>query len=112
VNGDSLIKEFGNVMTNISQNVTKVKEEMKAVAIGAAVLAPVVGIVYLFSLLVNNGYLNEATLANIFLVASGFAACWTVGGAVQAANKWREMKRAEKERKTQKAFEKLSNGNT
>jgi hypothetical protein len=99
-------------MTNISQNVTKVKEEMKAVAIGAAVLAPVVGIVYLFSLLVNNGYLNEATLANIFLVASGFAACWTVGGAVQAANKWREMKRAEKERKTQKAFEKLSNGNT
>ncbi len=85
---------------------------MKAVAIGAAVLAPVVGIVYLFSLLVNNGYLNEATLANIFLVASGFAACWTVGGAVQAANKWREMKRAEKERKTQKAFEKLSNGNT
>ena len=99
-------------MTNISQNVTKVKEELKAVAIGAAVLAPVVGIVYLFSLLVNNGYLNEDTLANIFLVVSGFAACWTVGGAVQAVNKWREMKRAEKERKTQKAFEKLSNGNT
>jgi hypothetical protein len=99
-------------MTNISQNVTKVKEELKAVAIGAAVLAPVVGIVYLFSLLVNNGYLNAATLANILLVASGIAFCWTVGGAVQSVNKWREIKRAEKERKTQKAFEKLSNGNT
>lgn len=99
-------------MINISLNVTRVKEELEAVAIGAAVLSPVVGIVYLLSLLVNNGHLNEETLANILFVASGIAVCWTVGGAVQSVNKWREIKRAEKEHKTQKAFERLSNGNT
>lgn len=99
-------------MINISQNVTKVKEAAKDVAIGAAVLAPVVGVVYLLSVLIDNNYLTRDTVADAFMILAGVAACWTVGGAVQALKRWREMERAEQERKTQRAFERLGNGNT
>ena len=96
-------------MNNISQNVTKVKEAAKDVAIGAAVLAPVVGFMYLLTALIDNNYISRDTVADVFLVLVSVAACWTVGGCVQAVRRWQNYQREEQERKTQKAFEKLGN---
>lgn len=94
-------------MNNISQNVTKVKEAATEVAVGAAVLAPIVGFMYLLSVLIDNNYLNRDTVADAFLVIASIAVCWTVGGMVQAIKRWRAYERAEQERKTYQAFKKL-----
>ena len=94
-------------MNNILQNVTKVKEAAKDVVIGAAVLAPVVGFMYLLTALIDNNYISRDTVADVFLVLVSVAACWTVGGCVQAVRRWQNYQREEQERKTQKAFEKL-----
>lgn len=96
-------------MINISLNVTRVKDELKNVALGAAVLAPVVGVWYLLAILVDNGYLNKETLVNGLMGLFIIAGCWTIGGAVNALHKFYK---SEKESKTRQAFERLGNGNT
>lgn len=94
-------------MNNILQNVTKVKEEVKIIAVGAAVIAPIVGLVYIISLLIDNGVLNRDLVSNFLLAMSILFMCWGVGGMVQSIKRWRELERAEHERKTQQAFERL-----
>lgn len=94
-------------MSNISQSVTKVKEEVKNVAVGAAVLVPVAGLFYIINLLIDNGLLDKDLVSNFLLGVSILLVCWTAGGMVQAYNKWREYAKADQERRTLRAFEKL-----
>lgn len=97
-------------MRNILQNATKVKDELKVIALGALVLAPLVGAVYSLSMLVDYGYLNKEILANIFAVIAAMALCWSVGGITHAIIKWRQYQQEQKELKTEKAFERISSG--
>ena len=97
-------------MSNISQNVTKVKNELKSIALGALVLAPLVGIVYILSVLVSSGYLDKDTLGNVFAGVAAIAICWTAGDAVKAIIKWRRYRQEQQDLKTEKAFERISSG--
>lgn len=95
-------------MSNILQNATKVKDELKLIVLGALVLAPLVGAVYTLSILVDYGYLNREILANIFAAITVIALCWAVGSAAHAIIKWRQYQQEQKELKTKKAFERIS----
>lgn len=101
-------------MINILQNVTKdnVLLQLKRIAVGAIVLVPVALIVGSIVYLISNGYINANTAFTVFQVITGLFMLWTIGGAYESYRAMKEFQQYQEERKTQRAFEKLSNGNT
>lgn len=101
-------------MINILQNVTKdnVLLQLKRIAVGAIVLVPVALIVGCIVYLISNGYINANTAFTVFQVFTCLFILWTIGGAYESYKAMKDFERYQEERKTQRAFEKLSNGNT
>ena len=101
-------------MTSILQNVTKdnVLLQLKRIAIGTTIAAPLVGIAWLVNYLAANGYINGFVIFVGFQTIAAIFVLWTLGGAYEA---YKAMKRVEQERKdyeTRQAFRKLGHGNT
>lgn len=101
-------------MTSILQNVTKdnVLLQLKRIAIGIAIAAPLVGIAFLITYLAANGYINGFIIYAGFQTIAAIFVLWALGGAYEA---YKDMKRIEQERKdyeTRQAFRKLGHGNT
>jgi len=101
-------------MTNILQNVTKdnILLQLKRTVIGAAIVAPFAGFVAFIAYLVTNGYLNATVIYVAFQTAMVCLVFWSLGGAYEAYKNMKRFQQEHEDRKTQKAFEKLSNGNT
>jgi len=101
-------------MINILQNVTRdnIFLQLKRIAVGAMVLVPIAAVIGAVVYLVFNGYINANTAFIVFQTVVGLFMLWSVGGAYES---YRAMKRNQKEldeRITQRAFERLRNGNT
>lgn len=101
-------------MINILQNVTKdnVLLQLKRIAVGAVVLVPVALIVGSVVYLISNGYINANTAFTVFQVITGVFILWTIGGAYESYKAMKDFERYQEDRKTQRAFERLGNGNT
>jgi cobalamin biosynthesis protein CobD/CbiB len=112
VNGDSLTKEFGNVMTSILQNATKdnIRLQLKRIAVGAVVLVPVAAVIGSVVYLVSNGYINVNILFIMLQVVWGVFMLWTVGGAYESYRTMRRNQKELEEHKTFNAFKKLGHG--
>ena len=95
-------------------NITKdnVLLQLKRIATGVAVVAPVVGFIALIVYLVNNDYLDgDSVYYVVQTLLVGFM-LWSVGGAYEAYKNLKRVEREHKDNKTQRAFERLGNGNT
>ncbi len=101
-------------MTNILQNVTKdnILLQLKRIAVGAALVLPLAAIGFLVMYLVTNNYINGMTLYVSFQSAMIILVLWTLGGAYESYRAMKEFQQHQEDRKTERAFEKLSNGNT
>ena len=101
-------------MINILQNVTKdnVLLQLKRIAVGAIVLVPVALIVGCIVYLISNGYINSNTAFAVFQVITGLFVLWSIGGAYESYSDMKRNQKEYEERKTQRAFERLGNGNT
>ena len=100
-------------MTNILQNVTRdnIFLQLKRIALGAMVIVPLILVIGGIAYLISSGYINTNTAVIIFQVIAGLFILWSAGGAYES---YRDMKRSQREleeRVTQRAFEKLGNGN-
>lgn len=101
-------------MTSILQNVTKdnVLLQLKRIAVGAAIITPLVLIGYLISYLAANGYINGFAIFVGFQIIALIFVLWTLGGAYESYKNMKRVEQERKEYKTQRAFERLGNGNT
>ena len=101
-------------MTSILQNVTKdnVLLQLKRIALGIMVLVPVASVVGLVVYLVSNGYINANTAFTVFQVVAVLFMLWSIGGAYESYKAMKDFERYQKDRETQRAFERLGNGNT
>ena len=76
------------------------RKELKRVGIGIFFTAPLIALYILASFLVDNWYVNPATISYTIMGISILFMCWTTGGAYEALQ---EMKRNQ----TDQAFRKL-----
>ena len=95
-------------------NITKdnVLLQLKRIAIGAALIAPLVGIAYLTVYLINNDYLDGNTIYYVLQTLLVMFMMWSMGGAYEAYKNLKRVEQEHKDNKTQRAFERLGNGNT
>ncbi len=95
-------------------NITKdnVLLQLKRIAIGAALIAPLVGIAYLIVYLINNDYLDGNTIYYVLQTLLVMFMMWSMGGAYEAYKNLKRVEQEHKDNKTQRAFERLGNGNT
>jgi ABC-type transport system involved in cytochrome bd biosynthesis fused ATPase/permease subunit len=76
------------------------------------VLVPIAAVIGSVVYLISNGYINANTAFIIFQIIALLFMLWSIGSAYES---YRAMKRNQKEldeRITQRAFERLGNGNT
>lgn len=101
-------------MTSILQNVTKdnVLLQLKRIAIGAALITPLVSIAYLIVYLINNDYLDGNTIYYVLQTLLVMFMMWSMGGAYESYKNMKRVEQEHKDNKTQRAFRKLGHGNT
>ena len=101
-------------MISILQNVTKdnVILQLKRIAVGTAIAAPLVGFFALIAYLISNDYVNGMTAYVVFQTVMVILVLWSLGGAYESYKNMKRLERDQKERETLRAFRKLGNGNT
>lgn len=101
-------------MTNILQNVTKdnVLLQLKRIAIGTLLIIPVAIVIGAIAYLSALGVITPELIfwgTNIIL---GTFMLWCLGGAYESYRAMKRVEQEHKDNKTQRAFERLGNGNT
>lgn len=105
---------FGDDMIDILQNVTKynVLLQLKRIAVGALLIIPMAIVVCAIAYLSALGVITPELIfigTNIIL---GTFMLWCIGGAYESYRAMKRNQKEIKERKTQRAFERLGHGNT
>lgn len=84
--------------------------QLKLIATGSAVVAPIAVAIYAIKYAVDTGLLSGTLVLNTLQVILGVFFLWTVGGLVQSVHSSRQAQKEYKEKKTLRAFEKLAGG--
>lgn len=84
--------------------------QLKRVALGSAVAAPITVIVFAVSYAVTAGWFSEAIVVNIIRFTLGVFCLWSIGGLIESVYNSRKAQKEYEEKKTLRAFERLAGG--
>jgi hypothetical protein len=101
-------------MTNILQNVTKdnILLQLKRIAVGALLTIPLAIVIGVIAHLSALGIITPELILNGTITIFVILALWSIGNAYEAFSDMKRNQKEHEERKTQRAFERLGNGNT
>jgi hypothetical protein len=85
-------------------------KQLKRVALGSAMAAPIAIIVYAVGYAITAGWLSEAVVINTIMVTLGVFFLWSIGGLFETVHNSRKAQKEYEEKKTMRAFEKLAGG--